>query len=82
MLMMDKSTLFSSTFKPRWIILDDRKLHIFKDEQVILSTFLFLFILFLFFNFLIFILLNFIFIFILFIYLFLFHSLFKGCSYS
>lgn len=35
MLMIDKSKLFSSSFKPRWIILDDKKLHIFKNEQVI-----------------------------------------------
>lgn len=33
MLMIDKSKLFSSSFKPRWIILDDKKLHIFKNEQ-------------------------------------------------
>eukprot|EP00026_Physarum_polycephalum_P006870 Phypoly_transcript_06923.p1 GENE.Phypoly_transcript_06923~~Phypoly_transcript_06923.p1 ORF type:complete len:561 (+),score=71.45 Phypoly_transcript_06923:255-1685(+) len=34
MLLIDKkTTLFSSSFKPRWVILDDRKLHIFKDEQ-------------------------------------------------
>jgi hypothetical protein len=32
MLLMDKSKIFSSV-KPRWIILDDKKLHIFKDEQ-------------------------------------------------
>ncbi len=30
---MEKSKIFSSV-KPRWIILDDKKVHIFKDEQV------------------------------------------------
>lgn len=33
MLLIDsKSALFSNSLKPRWIILDDKKLHIFKDE--------------------------------------------------